>query len=330
VVTTAFMGAAVVALTAGAMIPESASAGAGSGGPTSQAMSIQDSLNAADKAEFVAALGAIYEHSPWMAEAVAGKRPFASLTALHDAMRGAVMAAEPARKLALINAHPDLAGKAARAGTMTADSKAEQGGAGLDRLSDAEFEKFHRLNTAYRGKFGFPFIVCVRRHGKESIFRQFEQRLANDAAAEQGAALQEIVRIAALRLDQHVSAPDRLKVHGHLSTHVLDTHLGAAAQGVGLALHELSASGASRAIVEAITNADGRTEAPLIENRPLPIGHYELRFAVGAYFARRGVALADPPYLDVVPVRFSVAEPEGYYHVPLIVTPWSYATYRGS
>jgi 2-oxo-4-hydroxy-4-carboxy-5-ureidoimidazoline decarboxylase len=289
-----------------------------------------DRLNTADKAEFVAALGAIYEHSPWVAEAVAGTRPFASLNALHDAMLAAVRSADDKRKLALLNAHPDLAGKAARAGTMTADSKGEQMSAGLDRLNDQEFETFHKLNESYRKKFGFPFIVCVRRHGKESIFRQFEQRLANDAATEQGTALQEIVRIAALRLDQHVSAPDRLKVHGHLSTHVLDTHLGAPAQGVGLALYELSASGEGRAIVEGITNADGRTEAPLIGNRPLPIGRYELRFAVGAYFARRGVALADPPYLDLVPVRFSIAEPEGHYHVPLLVTPWSYTTYRGS
>ena len=286
-------------------------------------------LNAASAAEFAAALGGIYEHSPWVAEAAAGKRPFATLAALHEAMRGAVMSADKAKKCALIDAHPDLAGKAARAGAMTADSKGEQTSAGLDRLSEEEFKKFHQLNESYRKKFGSPFIVCVRRHGKESIFRQFEARLDNNAAGEQATALDEIVRIAALRLDQHVGAADKLKVHGRLSTHVLDTEAGRPAQGVAIELHELFADG-GRVIARGVTNADGRTDAPLIGGRPLPVARYELRFAVGGYFKGRGVALSDPPFLDVVPVRFAIAEPEGHYHVPLIITPWSYTTYRGS
>ncbi len=106
---------------------------------------------------------------------------------------------------------------------MTSDSASEQASAGLDRLSEGEFAKFHRLNDAYRDRFGIPFIVCVRRHTKDSILRQFERRLQNDPAAERDAALAEIFRIAALRLDARVAAPDRLKVHGRLSTHVLDT-----------------------------------------------------------------------------------------------------------
>jgi 2-oxo-4-hydroxy-4-carboxy-5-ureidoimidazoline decarboxylase len=289
-----------------------------------------DQLNAANKAQFVTALGAIYEHSPWVAEAVVAKRPFATLVALHEAMMEAVRSADEAAKLKLLKAHPDLAGKAARAGSITADSKGEQASAGLDRLNDKEFETFHRLNQAYAKKFGFPFIICVRRHTKDSIFRQFEARLVSDTAREQTTALLEIFRIAALRLDQHVEAPDRLKVHGRLTTHVLDTHGGHPAQGVAVELHELSSSGAGRLVTAAISNADGRTDAPLISGRPLPIGSYELRFAVGDYFARGGIALADPPFLDVVPLRFSIAEPEGHYHMPLIVTPWSYATYRGS
>jgi 2-oxo-4-hydroxy-4-carboxy-5-ureidoimidazoline decarboxylase len=289
-----------------------------------------DKLNAANKAQFVTALGAIYEHSPWVAEAVVAKRPFATLGALHAAMMQAVRAADEAAKLKLLKAHPDLAGKAARAGAITADSQGEQASAGLDRLNETEFETFHRLNEAYAKKFGFPFIICVRRHTKDSIFRQFEARLVSDTARERKTALLEIFRIAALRLDQHVEAPDRLKVHGRLTTHVLDTHGGHPAQGVGVELHELSSSGAGRLVTAAISNADGRTDAPLISGRPLPIGSYELRFAVGDYFARGGIALADPPFLDVVPLRFSIAEPEGHYHVPLIVTPWSYATYRGS
>jgi 2-oxo-4-hydroxy-4-carboxy-5-ureidoimidazoline decarboxylase len=289
-----------------------------------------ETLNTADRATFMAALGEVMEHSPWVAEGIFAKRPFASLAALYQAMTDTVRGADDARRLALINAHPDLAGKAAREGKLTADSTAEQTGAGLDRLSDEEFAAFHRLNDAYHAKFGIPFIVCVRRHGKESILRQFERRLENDTAAEHSAALNEIFRIAALRLDQKVSAPDKLKVHGRLSTHVLDTHAGRPAGGVVIELCEIAATGTARVLKRATTNADGRTDQPLIAGAPIPIATYELRFSVGDYFARGNVPLADPPFLSVVPIRFSVSEPEAGYHVPLVVTPWSYSTYRGS
>ena len=287
-------------------------------------------LNAMDKARFVAALGAIYENSPWVVEAVSAQRPFANLAALHEAMSLAVQKASDANKRALIDAHPDLAGKAARAGTMTADSEREQSGAGLDRLNQADVDALQRLNGAYREKFGFPFIICVRRHSKDSILRQFELRLRNDGARERDTALGEIVRIVALRLDQQVSAADRLKVHGRLSTHVLDTYSGRPAAGVGFELHELSSTGEGRLVAQGTTNAEGRTDAPLIGGRPIPIGNYELRFAIGAYFSGSGATLTEPPFLDVVPLRFGIAEPEGHYHVPLVATPWSYSTYRGS
>jgi 2-oxo-4-hydroxy-4-carboxy-5-ureidoimidazoline decarboxylase len=241
-----------------------------------------------------------------------------------------VRAAPPERQLELIRAHPDLAGKAARAGRLTADSKAEQASASLDRLSEAELAQFHRLNDAYREKFAIPFIICVRRHGKDSILQQFEHRLRNATAAETETALTEIVRIGALRLDQRVAAADRLAVHGRLSTHVLDTRGGTPAAGVAIELFELTAGGERAPIARAATNRDGRTDAPLIAGRPLPIARYELRFHVADYFARLGAAQADPPFLDVVPIEFAVAEPEGHYHVPLLVTPWSYTTYRGS
>jgi 2-oxo-4-hydroxy-4-carboxy-5-ureidoimidazoline decarboxylase len=289
-----------------------------------------DTLNAADRDAFTAAIGEVMELAPWVADAVYAARPFASLAALFQAMTDAVRNAGDERQRALIAGHPDLAGKAAREGKLTVDSTAEQAAAALDRLSEEEFATFHRLNDAYRAKFGMPFIICVRRHGKESILRQFEQRLANDVPSERRTALEEIFRIAALRLDQRVSASDRLKVHGRLSTHVLDTHAGHPAGGVVVELCEIAASGAARTLVRAVTNADGRTDKPLIADRPVPIATYELRFAVADYFARAGAPLADPPFLGIVPIRFAVAEPEGHYHVPLSVTPWAYATYRGS
>lgn len=288
-----------------------------------------EQLNVCEPRDFVGALAAIYEHSPWVGEAVVDKRPFASLTALHEAMSAVVRAAGDASIRTLLNAHPELAGKAARAVTLTANSTHEQNSAGLDRLAGEELAEFHRLNAAYRDKFGFPFIICVRRHGKDSLFRQFANRLRNDIATEFDAALAEVIRIAALRLDQTVSASDKLPVHGRISTHVLDTHSGKPALGVAMELYALSNTG-SDLVTSATTNADGRTDAPLVAGRPLPIGRYELRFAVGDYYSSRGVALDDPPFLDIVPLQFSAAEPEGHYHVPLIVTPWSYSTYRGS
>jgi 2-oxo-4-hydroxy-4-carboxy-5-ureidoimidazoline decarboxylase len=289
-----------------------------------------DDLNRMDQGAYVAALGDIFEHATWVAEATHNARPFPSLNTLYEVMTAAVRGAGDARQMALINGHPDLAGKAAREGTMTADSKHEQSSAGLDRLSADEFAAFHRLNNAYREKFGMPFIICVRRHGKGSILRQFEHRLGNDAATERDAALTEIFRIVALRLDQRVAAPDRLRVHGRLSTHVLDTYSGRPASGVAIEFFEVASWGEPHLLSRAITNADGRTDRPLIAEQPIPIAQYELRFGIGEYFARQGISATDPPFLDVVPIRFAVAEPEAHYHVPIIVTPWSYSTYRGS
>jgi 2-oxo-4-hydroxy-4-carboxy-5-ureidoimidazoline decarboxylase len=159
-------------------------------------------LNAADRAAFVAAVGDIFEHGPWVAESAHAARPFATVAALHDAMMQAVRAAPRAEQLAFLRGHPELAGKVARAGAMTADSKAEQGGLGLDRLSDEDFARFERLNAAYAKKFGFPFIVAVRRHKSAgSILAAFEQRLGNDTETEFAAALAEIGFITRLRLD---------------------------------------------------------------------------------------------------------------------------------
>jgi 2-oxo-4-hydroxy-4-carboxy-5-ureidoimidazoline decarboxylase len=287
-------------------------------------------LNMSSNADFVAILANIFEYSPWIAEQVAAARPFAGVTQLFETMKAAVGRAAPELRLALIKAHPDLANKTQRAAGLTVESNAEQNSVGLDRLSDTEYEAFERANNAYRAKFGFPYIVCVRRHTKDSILRDFARRLPNDAMTEAEKSVEEICRIAALRLDQLVASDDRLQVHGRLSTHVLDTHSGKPAAGITVELVELSDLGESRLVTRTITNRDGRTDRPLIDGRPVPIGRYELLFSVGDYFAGRQVTLSNPPFLDQIPLRFSVSEPEGHLHVPLLVTPWSYATYRGS
>jgi len=287
-------------------------------------------LNACSKADFVGALANIFEYSPWIAEQAASLRPFAGVNQLFAAMKTAVDRAVPELRLALIKAHPDLASKTQRAAGLTAESSAEQNSVGLDRLSDAEYAAFERVNNAYRARFGFPYIVCVRRHTRDSILRDFERRLPNNVEAEMQKSIDEICRIAALRIDQLVTSEDRLQVHGRLSTHVLDTHSGRPAAGIELDLIELSDLGVSRLVTRATTNADGRTDQPLVHGRPVPIGRYELMFNVGKYFAERQVPMSDPPFLDRIPLRFSVSDPESHLHVPLLVTPWSYATYRGS
>ena len=115
-----------------------------------------------------------------------------------------------------------------------------------------------------------------------------------------------------------------------LTTHVLDTTLGKPASGVEIALYAIAEDGAAQRIAVAVTNADGRTDGPLITAADARVGTFELRFHIGAYFRRLGAPTADPPFLDIVPIRFSIADPSAHYHVPLVATPWSYSTYRGS
>ncbi len=288
-----------------------------------------DELNRMAPADFAAAVGDTFERAPWVAEATAAKRPFATVSALHQAMMGSLGAQPRERQLEFLRGHPDLAGKAARAGTITENSKAEQASAGLDSLGDEEFARLRLLNDAYRVKFGFPFMICVRRHTRDSILAQFERRLGNAAGVEFASALREVHYITRLRIVAKVTGDGMPAVNGRLSTHVLDTHAGRPAAGMAVALYELAGERFHR-IASAVTNADGRTDQPLIAGRPLPIGRYELRFAVGNHFRSKGIDGGDPPFLDIVPLRFSIAEPEGHYHVPLLCTPWSYSTYRGS
>jgi len=281
-----------------------------------------DTLNALQPPGFVGELAEVFEHAPWVAEAAAAGRPYPTVAALHDAMMGVVRAAPPERQHAFIAGHPELGSRVQRA-EWTDHSQAEQGSLGLDRLSAEEFERFRRLNAAYRQKFGFPFIICVRRHTRDSILSQFERRLANDADSERAAALTEIGLITRLRLVAKVDGPGKPVTTGRLSTHVLDLAAGRPAAGVAITLHEVGAS-ARGLLRETVTNADGRTDAPLISGEPLRIGTYELSFHIGDYFGALSVLLG------IIPIRFAIAEPEGHYHVPLLVTPWSYTTYRGS
>ena len=288
-----------------------------------------DQLNAVPAAEFTAALGDIFEHSPWVAEAAARARPFATVAALHDAMLAAIASVPEPQQLAFLCAHPELAGLLAREGQMTAASTTEQASLGLQALPRTDTETFARLNAAYRARFGFPFIICVRHNTHDAIVARFEQRLQNEPAAERATATAEIAAISRLRLVGKVTGPGLPKISGHLSTHILDTAHGRPARGVRFELHQAGPRG-DGLILSAVTNHDGRTESPLIFDQPLRIGAYTLRFHIGDYFRQLGVATADPAFYDIITVSFSIAEPTGHYHVPLLVSPWGYTTYRGS
>jgi 2-oxo-4-hydroxy-4-carboxy-5-ureidoimidazoline decarboxylase len=143
----------------------------------------------------------VFEASPWIAAAAWEERPFGTVGALHGAMTGVVERAPRADRLALIRAHPDLAGRAAIAGELTPESTREQAAAGLDRLTPEQYERITRMTAAYRERFGFPFVVCAREHTAESIIATGERRLASDPEAEEATALAEIAKIARLRLD---------------------------------------------------------------------------------------------------------------------------------
>jgi OHCU decarboxylase len=157
-------------------------------------------LNSLDGAEFIRLIGPVFEHSPWIAAAASSKRPFRSLDDLHGVLCGIVGAAGEEKQVALICAHPDLVGRAALAGSLTAASKAEQAVAGLDRLNAEEVAEFERFNRAYREKFGFPFVLCARLNKKQAILDAFPVRLTHDRETELNTALEEIYKIAYFRL----------------------------------------------------------------------------------------------------------------------------------
>jgi OHCU decarboxylase len=158
-----------------------------------------------DRSTFVVTFGSVFEHSPWIAEAAFERGLPADADradGLHRALCAVLRAAPETKQRALIEAHPDLAGRLARAGQLTAESSREQAVAGLDRLTDQERARFTALNDTYQERFGFPFVMAVKGRGKAEILAAFERRLAHDQASEQATALAEIERIALLRLQE--------------------------------------------------------------------------------------------------------------------------------
>jgi 2-oxo-4-hydroxy-4-carboxy-5-ureidoimidazoline decarboxylase len=163
-------------------------------------------INAMDRSAFIEKFGGIFEKSPWVAEYAWDRKPFANVDDLHAAMVEGVKNAPLPSQLKLLQNHPDLAGKEAQAGAMTASSVSEQASAGLNALSKAEMSRISEFNAAYKKKFGFPFIIAVRMHTKEGIFFDFSRRLKNDTQTEYANDLQNVYAITRLRLDKMLSA----------------------------------------------------------------------------------------------------------------------------
>lgn len=167
-------------------------------------MTIND-INALSDQAFVSTFGTLYEHSPWVVEEAVGQRPFKDIQHMLTAFDNLVTGAGEDRQLALLRAHPELAGKAMIDRTLTDASAAEQASAGLDRMTPTEYEQFHVLNSAYRERFGFPFIICVRLTDKAGILSAMETRVKNDRERELSTALTEVSKIVRLRLEDMIS-----------------------------------------------------------------------------------------------------------------------------
>lgn len=258
-------------------------------------------LNAVAAEDFVPLLHGIYEHSPWIAERAAALRPFASRFALLDAMQAVVAAATRDAQLGLIRAHPELAGKAAVRGELTAESTREQAHAGLSACSQAEFDRLQALNAAYHARFGFPFILSVKGHDRASILRQFERRAGADPDTELATALREIGRIAEFRLLERVTEPmgasimaraQRLARHSETAHALTCTFLSEAHQAVARQLRDWMWAAGMDARIDAIGNVVGRWRGTLPDAKTLLTGsHYDTVVDAGAYDGRLGVLL---------------------------------------
>jgi allantoate deiminase/N-carbamoyl-L-amino-acid hydrolase len=260
-----------------------------------------DQLNQASPAEFVAALDGIFEHSPWVAARVEVARPFLSRAHLLQAMRTVVATADLDEQLALIRAHPELAGKAAIRKELTAESTREQRGAGLDSCTPEEFARLHELNAEYRERFAFPFILAVRGHTPASIIRAMEQRLENDPSVEGETALAQIGRIAGFRLAERVSSPYGAEIMGmleelaHLSedpdaltcSYLTPPHIAAADR-----IRDWMLAANLETHVDAVGNVVGRLRSDAGNARTLIIGsHYDTVINSGRFDGRLGVVL---------------------------------------
>ncbi len=263
-------------------------------------VSLQE-LNALPAAQFIAALAGVFEHSAWVAERVVSGRPFASVPELAEAMCGAVDAAIPQEQLALIRAHPELAGRAAVRGALTPASTREQQGAGLSACSPEEYAELQRLNAAYSGKFGFPFILAVKGQTRATVLEAVRQRLDESPDQERATALRQIGRIARFRLADLVTDAPGARIiamaeqlarfseqdHGLTCSYLTPAHRATAAE-----IRDFMLGAGLEVAIDAVGNVIGRWPAADAAAPTLVTGsHYDTVVNAGKYDGRLGVLL---------------------------------------
>jgi len=318
-------------------------------------------------ADFHAAIGGIYEKTPWVVEAfyndnlspsldpsiiAATKERITNVKLLFDEIKQYVVNGEKEKQLELLKSHPDLCLKlappkedgAAAAGGDNADitneSRQEQGRAGLSTLTTEERTKFTELNDKYKERFQFPFILAVRNASKHTVLSALEGRVTSTVEEEIACAVSQVHKIAWMRLLLNVDHPEGADGHGgFLTCHVLDTANGIPASGMRIELYKLvdrpETNGVrtqqKRLLRTFLTDSDGRLGGPALAGTDFDVGQYEWMFYAGDYFAKfSGSRITGTPFLDVIPLSFGLDDPTEHYHVPLLVSPWSYSTYRGS
>ena len=311
------------------------------------------------EAEITTVLGGIYEHSVWVAEELVKNdcKKLDTVTALAASMKAIVDGASNERKLELLCAHPDLCEKVGIFDKLTKASQEEQSRAGLQSLTDEELERFTICNTEYRSKFGFPFILAVRNASKFTVLSALEGRVSNSVETEFVQAIVQVHKIAWMRLLTIINTDD---AKGFLTCHVLDTANGCPGKGsaavsptcqyndtvfffltttivhaaakMRVHLHRLSPPESATFVGAFVTNDEGRlADGPALKGgKEFTLGTYQWTFFVADYFASKGTFVSGTPFLDEVPLRFGIDNPDDHYHVPLLVSPWSFSSYRGS
>jgi beta-ureidopropionase / N-carbamoyl-L-amino-acid hydrolase len=258
-----------------------------------------DQLNALPADEFIAKLGSIFEHSPWVAERVAPLRPHASLRALHAAMCAAVHRADPDLQMTLIRAHPELAGRAAIRGELTAESTREQQGAGLAACTPVQYARLQQLNSLYHERFRFPFILAVKGHTPHSVIAMLEQRVAHSVSEEQQVALEQICRIARFRLAELVeepAGPQIIDMAEELATlteapGLTCTYLTPVHQATAQRIRDFMLMAGLQVRIDAVGNVIGTLPAATDAPRLLTGSHYDTVIDGGMFDGRLGFLL---------------------------------------
>lgn len=306
-------------------------------------------------AEFLTHLGGIYEKTPTFVEQfflenlcpttndtstiAATQQRITNIKILFDEIKQYVKRSPTGVQLELLKSHPDLCLKLEQIeSSITEESKHEQGRAGLSTLTPEERQNFTKWNEAYKSKFDIPFILAVRNASKYTVLSALEGRLTNPNSTvheEIAHALFQVDKIAFMRLLEKVTYSSTQEGHGgFLTCHVLDTANGIPASGMRIELYKYTDNDdtTKQLIKSFVTNSDGRLPSgPALKGPDFTVGQYQWMFYVGDYFARYASSrISGAPFLDVVRLDFGLDDPTDHYHVPLLCSPWSYSTYRGS